>query len=166
MLPEVGEQIDARRVGPVDIVQEQHQRSMPGHFVQEHAEFAFADILAKLAFASASTRARDGSSAASGASCTYQVGASSFIACAAAAPPSPWKQAVERFQEGQIGLGAGEAFGTATAGEAPQSAGRRQLVEEALDEGGLAKARLARDAEELAAPGGRLLEAGSQGGPL
>ena len=60
----------------------------------------------------------------------------------------------------------GQPLGAAPAGEAVRSAAGRQLVEEVFDQGGLAEARLAGDAQQQAAAGCRPLEAAAEGGAL
>src|SRR6516164_9066138 len=73
------------------------------------------------------------------------------------------EQTLQRFQERQVSLGAGQALGTAPAREATGPATRRQLIEESVDQGGLAEARLTGDAQQQPTTGSRLLEAGAEG---
>ena len=91
LAPEVRQQIDGRGVGPVQVVQEQDQGPQARHFLQEDTQLAFQAFL-RSPLASASTRASAGISAASGTTCTYQVGATIFITWAAASPLSPWSR--------------------------------------------------------------------------
>ena len=114
--------------------------------------------------ASASTRARAGSSAASGASCTYHVGASELHHLGRRRAAVALDQAVQRLQERQVGFGARQPLGAPPPGEAVGPVAGRQLVEEVFDQGGLAEARLAGHAQQQAAARCRRLEAGPEGG--
>src|SRR5581483_12124921 len=48
LAPEVSQQIDTRRVGPVDVVQEHYQGTLPGHFMEKYTKFAFPAFLRSL----------------------------------------------------------------------------------------------------------------------
>ena len=84
------------------------------------------------------------------ATCTYHVGATVFISVCSDSPRRAVQQAVERLEDRQVRLGAGQPFGAAAAGDDRPLGPRRQLGEEVLDQARLADARLAGDAEDQA----------------
>ena len=120
---EVGQQIDARRVGPVDVVQEHHQGALPRHFVQEHAEFALPAFLRGLL----GLREHAGQGrVVRGQRRQLHVpsGSQQLHRLRRRRTAFALEQTVQRLQERQIGLGAGQALGTTPTGEAPGLAAR------------------------------------------
>ena len=143
----ISQQIHGRRIGPVQIVQEQHQRLEARHLLKEGGQLAFEALLRGHLGILPHARKRGVVRHQRRELHVPGRGHDLHHLCDRVAARAV-EQAVERFQKRQIGFAAGQALRAPPAGDAARPFPHRQLAEELFHQGGLAHARLAGHAEQ------------------
>ena len=146
---QVVQDVDRRDIGPVQVVEEEDDRSRPRDVLEVGADLALHALLrggqrldAQVCQRRFLDRPRRHLQV-PGRSHRLHQGLEGLAA-------GPVQQAVERFENGQIRFGACQPLGAAAARDNRPLRARRQLDEDVLDEAGLADAGLARDANDQA----------------
>ncbi len=147
---EVGQEIHARGIGPVDIIEEDDHRASPRELVKEHGELAFSPLLRSssgIFHHPCESRLFHGKRHQLHIPCRGH----DFHDLGRSRAPGPLRQAVERLQNRQERFGAGQPFGASPPRQAVGAVADGKVVEEAFDQRGLAKAWLAGHADDQAA---------------
>ena len=148
--PEVDEQIEGGGVGPVQVIEEEQDRSGAPYLLEKGDQFALEPFLRRgrrlggpPGEGGIIRRPRDDLAVPIWRQAFHRLGQG----CATGAA----EQVFQGFQDRQIGFAAGQPFRTAPPGQVERMAPEEQILQETLDQGGFPQARLAGHARQEAA---------------
>jgi hypothetical protein len=161
---QIAQEVDGRRVSPVDIVEKQDDRELARHLMEQCAELPLETLGRSRAHLDTLL---DRIAAAAGGKQVFVPGRRHrFRQPGERVGVLGAKQAVERLEDRQIRFGPSEALRTAASGDPASSAPAGQFRQEVFDERRLADAGFARNRDHSAASCGRAFEGCPQFGPF